>query len=67
MNKRDTDTNWTDPDDAPELTDEFFKQADEFVGDRLVRRCRPKAGTTKQPLTVRYDHDIVQAFKATDK
>ena len=24
-------TGWVDPDDAPELTDEFFEQADEFA------------------------------------
>lgn len=32
-----------DPDDAPELTDAYFEQADEFVGEQLVRRGRPKA------------------------
>ena len=67
MNERDTTTSWVDPDDAPELTDEFFKQADEFVGDRLVRRGRPKAAITKQSLTVRYDQDVIRAFKATGK
>ena len=29
-------TESVDLDDAPELTDEFFQQADEYVGDRLV-------------------------------
>lgn len=65
MNKRDLNTNWTDPDDAPELTDDFFECADEFIGDRLVRRGRPKAKITKQSLTVRYDQDMIQAFKVT--
>ena len=44
--KRGTHTTWTDPDDAPELTDEFFERADEYVGDRLIRRGRP-AGSHK--------------------
>ena len=66
-NKHATETGWTDPDDAPELTDEFFRQADEFKGPKLVRRGRPKARTTKQLLTVRYDKDVVEAFKATGK
>lgn len=66
-NKHASGTNWSDPDDAPELTDEFFKRADEFIGNRLVRRGRPKAETTKQSLTVRYDQDVIQAFKATGK
>ncbi|MCL2635927.1 MAG: BrnA antitoxin family protein [Betaproteobacteria bacterium] len=66
-NKRDTPTAWTDPDDAPELTDEFFARADEYVGQKLVRKGRPKADSTKLALTVRYDADIVEAFKATGK
>lgn len=58
-------TEWHDPDDAPELTDEFFEQADEFVGEKLVRRGRPRAENRKVALTVRYDADIVAAFRAT--
>ena len=54
-----------DPDEAPELTDEFFDRADEYVGDKLVRRGRPKAETPKLALTVRYDAEVVEAFKAT--
>jgi hypothetical protein len=29
---------WTDPDDAPELEDEFFQQADQYDGEVLVKR-----------------------------
>ena len=71
---------WVDPDDAPELTDEFFENAEYRIGDQLVSagegraamqkalsRGRPKAVQTKQALTVRYDADIVAAFKATGK
>lgn len=65
--KRATPTDWVDPDDAPELTDEFFVRADEFAGDKLVRRGRPKAEATKLSLTVRYDADVVEAFRATGK
>ena len=65
--KHATPTGWIDPDDAPELDDEFFEQADEFVGDKLVRRGRPKSDSPKQALTVRYDADVVTAFKATGK
>lgn len=66
-NKRATRGTLSDPDDAPELTDEFFKRADEYVGTRLVRRGRPKAEVTKKALTVRYDADVVAAFRATGK
>jgi uncharacterized protein (DUF4415 family) len=60
-------TDLVDPDDAPELTDEFFERADEYVGDRLVRRGRPRAASTKVALTVRYDADVVAAFRATGR
>jgi len=60
-----TPSTWVDPDDAPELTDAFFEQADEFVGVRLVKRGRPRAESRKVQLTVRYDADVVEAFRAT--
>ncbi len=39
--KRDSGTTWNDPDDAQELTEEFFERADEYQGYRLVKRGRP--------------------------
>ena len=30
-----------DTDNAPELTDEFFERAEEYVGDKLVRSGHP--------------------------
>jgi len=62
-----TPTEWIDPDDAPELTDEFFERADEYLGDQLVRRGRPVAISPKLSVTVRYDADVIAAFKATGK
>ncbi|QGZ64885.1 BrnA antitoxin family protein [Paraburkholderia acidisoli] len=53
-----------DPDDAPELTEEWFEQADFYIGDKLIRRGRP-AGSNKTPTTIRLDDDILEAFKAT--
>lgn len=66
-NKHATPTDWIDPDDAPELTDEFFERADEYIGDKLVRRGRPPSEHRKLAITLRYDADIVNAFKATGK
>lgn len=60
-------TGWTDPDDAPELTDAFFEQADEFDGERLVKRGRPRVDVCKVQLTVRYDTEVIEAFRATGK
>ncbi len=69
-----------DPNDAPELTGDFFEQGERKIGDKPVSladgaaalkkalpRGRPKSETTKLSLTVRYDADVVEAFKATGK
>lgn len=63
-NRKSTGTDWIDPDDAPELDDDFFERADEYRGDTLVRRGRPKAEVVKQRVTVRLDPEIVETFKA---
>ncbi|MFM7484251.1 MAG: BrnA antitoxin family protein [Burkholderiaceae bacterium] len=63
-NKRDTATTWIDPDDAPELNDDFFERADEYVGQTLVKRGRPLGSGTKISTTIRFDADIVAAFHA---
>lgn len=64
-NKRVTPSTWVDPDDAPELTDAFFARADLYRGDKLVRRGRPKAVTTKEPVKLRIDADVLAALRAT--
>lgn len=66
-NKSVTGHPWVDPDDAPELTDEWFQRADEYIGNKLIRRGRPPAAKTKVALTVRYDADVIAAFRATGK
>ena len=71
---------WTDPDDAPELSDEVFDKGVWKIGEHevsreegeaamraAVRLGRPKSESPKLALTVRYDADIVEAFKATGK
>lgn len=52
-------TNWIDEDDAPELTDAFFEQADEYNNGVLIKR----AVTSKEIVNV--DSDIIAMFKAT--
>lgn len=65
--KRAMRTDWTDPDDAPELTDEFFERADEYRGGTLVRRGRPKAEVTKERITIRLSPEVVESFRATGR
>jgi hypothetical protein len=47
--KRSTPATWNDPDDAPELTADFFKSADVYEGNQLKARGRPKSATPKEP------------------
>jgi hypothetical protein len=44
-NKPATKPTWNDPDDAPELSDAWFAQADLYRGDKLLRT--PKAMLAK--------------------
>jgi len=61
--KRSTTATWSDPDDAPELTETFFKQADDYDGRKLKPRGRPKAAMTPEPVKIRLDADLVAALR----
>lgn len=39
---------WVDPDDAPELTEEFFDHAEIRHGDKIIRRRRPPLKNPKR-------------------
>ncbi len=56
---------WVDPDDAPELTEEWFESADYYEGDKLVRRGRPKSEAPKEAVSLRLDPDVVAHYRAT--
>lgn len=62
----DTKNTFVDLDDAPELTEEWFEKADLMDGAKVVRRGRP-VGKTKESQTIRFDVDVLAAFKATGK
>jgi uncharacterized protein (DUF4415 family) len=64
--KRASKTTWADPDDAPELTADWFAKADLFEGEKLVRRGgRPKKAAPKQAISLRLDPDVLARFRAT--
>lgn len=56
---------WTDPDDAPELTEEFFARADVFEGEKLVRRGRPPSAAPKRLVSLRLDPAVLEGLRAT--
>lgn len=72
--RRPTKNNWTDPDDAPELTPELARRARVSVGGKVVReatgtvtkRGRPPVGAeTKQQVTLRLAPKVIRYFKST--
>jgi uncharacterized protein (DUF4415 family) len=71
--RKDIATGWLDPDDAPELTDDFFDRAETGVGDTVIRpaqgtltrRGRPKLDHPKRQVTVRLDGDLIDRLRAS--
>jgi uncharacterized protein (DUF4415 family) len=47
----------------PELDDDWFAEADAYIGTKRVRRGRPKAANPKQPVSLRLDRDVLDWFK----
>jgi uncharacterized protein (DUF4415 family) len=64
VNGKDTESTWVDPDDAPELTDEWFEKADFRIGDKIIRRGRPP-GSSKDLVSLRLDKDVIDHFRST--
>jgi uncharacterized protein (DUF4415 family) len=56
---------WVDPDDAPELTREWFETADLYDAGKLIRKGRPKVEAPKKPVNIRLDADLVAHYRAT--
>ena len=71
--RKGTKPTWTDPDDAPEWTDEMFERAAIWHGDKLIRpaqgtltrRGRPRLEHPKQQVTLRLDHDVIERLRAS--
>lgn len=63
--KRASKAIWADPDDAPELTDDWFQSADQYEGGKLVRRGRPRSENRKTAISLRVDADVLERFRAS--
>ncbi len=57
------ETQWVDPDDAPELTDEYFDRAEIRHGDKLLRSGRPATGNATRLVSLRIDQDVLQRLR----
>ncbi len=69
---------WVDPDEAPDMSHADLSKGDWRVGKKrvspqegmtamasVVRRGRPKAAATKEPVKLRLDADVLAALRAT--
>ena len=64
--KRASKSTWTDPDDAPELTEEWLATADLYDGDKLIRRGgAPGQAAAKEAVNIRLDPHVLAYFRAT--
>lgn len=72
-------TEWVDPDDAPELTEEWFATATPSIGGRVVSRVefdaavkpllrgRPPSEVKRPMVSMRMDPDLVAHLRASGK
>lgn len=57
---------WVDPDDAPEITDEWIESADLYHGNKLIRLGRPSTKhKAEEDFSVCLSSDIVGRFRAS--
>jgi uncharacterized protein (DUF4415 family) len=61
--KAGSQSNWVDPDDAPEWTQDQWDRAEIRIGEKLIRRGRP-AGSTKRLVSLRLDEAVIERFRA---
>jgi uncharacterized protein (DUF4415 family) len=47
----------------PELDDDWFAEADAYVGTKLVQRGRPKSQNPKKLVSLRLDGDLLVRLK----
>ena len=57
--------NLKDPDEAPEITDDWVEEADLYDGEELIRRGRPKLANPKQLLSLRLPPEVIASWRAS--
>jgi len=72
VKKRATKRAWVDPDDAPELTQDFFDRAEIAIGGKVIRPAngtltkpgRPKKANAKVSVHLRLSPEVIAHFRA---
>ncbi len=54
-------------DEIPELTDEWFDNAEFSIGGKVIRKGRPPLAQPKQLVSLRLDATVVEGFRATGR
>jgi uncharacterized protein (DUF4415 family) len=62
VKETDTTSTWVGPDDAPELGNEWFQNANQNENGARVRRRRPEMERRKRQLNLRIDADVSDRF-----
>lgn len=66
------ESNWVDPDDAPEWTQDQFDRAEIRFGDTIIRPANgtlnrpgrpPQGDAPKRQVTLRLDPDVIDKFR----
>jgi uncharacterized protein (DUF4415 family) len=61
-NRKNSERDWVDPDDVPDLTGPEWAEA---IAKAEVRRGRPRLARPKVSTTIRLDADVLEKFRAT--
>jgi uncharacterized protein (DUF4415 family) len=56
-----------DYEEIPELTNEWFRSADLYEGDKLIRRGRPPSANRKSAVSLRLDPEVVAHFRRSGR
>jgi uncharacterized protein (DUF4415 family) len=64
VSRKNIESSWVDPDDAPELDDDWFDRAEVRIGDKVIRRGRPP-GSSKNLVSLRLDKNVIDYFRST--
>ena len=51
--------------DLPEITDDWIAGANLYLGEKLIRRGRPKLATPRQLLSLRLPPQVIDRWKAS--